>query len=63
MTHIQASQTNIAFGHAAPIDWLLKMNRPFLIRLPHDPKNISSLNLEEDSDRFFHTIDLQARIQ
>ena len=63
MTHIQASQTTFALGNQSPIDWVLKMNGPFLIRFAGDPKDISSLNLEEDTDKFFQSLDLQARIQ
>ena len=63
MTSIYASQTTKASGDQSPTGWVLEMNRPSLIRFPHDPKDISSLNLEEDTEKFFQTIDLQARIQ
>ena len=39
------------------------MNRPSLIRFPHDPKDIASLNLEEDSGMIFRSIELQAQLQ
>ena len=44
-------------------DWSLKLNRPSLVRFPHDPEDIRSLNLEEDSEMIFRSIVLQTHLQ
>ena len=64
MTRIQFSRIKPnPIKHLSPADWVLELNRPSLIRFPHDPKDIMSLNLEEDSSIFFRSIELQAHLQ
>ena len=46
-------------GQYTSDDWVLKQIGSFQGLVPYDPKDISSLNLEENSDRFFELIETQ----